>query len=816
MYPSDPNSSIRLSLKDLAKSNQAAISGVQTKLESLEDHIDAAVGNSLRSATDSQRIIDLIQTITSDFERANTIHEVLSSLSFRAMYFRYEAVEEAHSKTLHCILEEEQPDNIPEVHYLEWLRHSDGIYWISGKAGSRKSTLMKYLSDHERTEQVLREWAGGDSIVIASHFFWSMGDDMQNSQQGLLQTLLFEIFRRCPDLIFKLVPSLRNTTQDSRKYWQPSTQWTRPELMRVLTNIKNQKLWSAKGAVRFCFFIDGLDEYRGDHREICNVLKDLTSGSHIKLCVSSRPWRIFEDALGKDKRAMLALHDLTREDIRLFVEDKFGMDCRYTALEQQEHEHADLVTELTETAQGVFLWVSLIVKELLNGLQNEDTMNDLQRRLKTIPPSLDDYFRRMFEGLDPFYQKKASQIFLLLLHCHKRTAFLRLFVLMVLDYEDPEFCIKAPISPMSESDLEAFASKLRARLYGRCRDLVEIEQESSWDVDPALESTQVRFIHRTVADFLAEDAMRWKLQSNSRLGFEPLNALCKGYLLLLKRLSESQNQSEMTVDSCCFRFVREMLGFALDIEREHERTESAILVELDRTVSTWYNRNGFQCYDYRWTEHYWFTMNPDRLEIDYLYSLTEKYCGLDFMAVLTRVGLTIFVRQQIEANPRLLEGRACRPFLYVVMRFTEDIELLSRLLRQGANPNEETVCKDVEKRPLSVWQVYLVSLLQSLDLETGQASPDLRSSWLAKARLLIDAGAKPRSILFEADLNPGLHSDLDGRKLTTEEVLTTVFGYTEANHLVTLFGNYENNLREPQYKSRLPWWRQFPWLKTKP
>ncbi len=36
-----------------------------------------------------------------------------------------------------------------------WLRSDSGIYWVSGKAGSGKSTLMKFLYSHSTTRQLL-------------------------------------------------------------------------------------------------------------------------------------------------------------------------------------------------------------------------------------------------------------------------------------------------------------------------------------------------------------------------------------------------------------------------------------------------------------------------------------------------------------------------------------------------------------------------------------------------------------------------------------------------------------------------------------
>jgi hypothetical protein len=49
-------------------------------------------------------------------------------------------------------------------------------------------------------------------------------------------------------------------------------------------------------STKFCFFIDGLDEYSGDEEETLRLMLDISSSSNIKICVSSRPWNTFLDA----------------------------------------------------------------------------------------------------------------------------------------------------------------------------------------------------------------------------------------------------------------------------------------------------------------------------------------------------------------------------------------------------------------------------------------------------------------------------------------------------------------------------------------
>lgn len=103
------------------------------------------------------------------------------------------------------------------------LEEGDGVFWTSGKAaGSGKSATKKFLSDNRRTRDALQPWVGFNKFVIAAHFFWNNGSDMQKSQQGLLQTLLRKVLKKLPDMIAKVLP-LRWTSSTSagRKFsWQ--------------------------------------------------------------------------------------------------------------------------------------------------------------------------------------------------------------------------------------------------------------------------------------------------------------------------------------------------------------------------------------------------------------------------------------------------------------------------------------------------------------------------------------------------------------------------------------------------------------------
>ena len=102
--------------------------------------------------------------------------------------------------------DEQKSKNHVRQSFLEWLRSGNGIYHISGKAGSGKSTLMKFLCQNPRLTNELEQWAGNRKLVYASFFFWASGDRLQRSLEGLYRSLLFEVLSQCPGLIKSVFP----------------------------------------------------------------------------------------------------------------------------------------------------------------------------------------------------------------------------------------------------------------------------------------------------------------------------------------------------------------------------------------------------------------------------------------------------------------------------------------------------------------------------------------------------------------------------------------------------------------------------------
>lgn len=144
--------------------------------------------------------------------RAAVQAQLLKSLRFSSISERLEAIDEAHSQTFQWIFQ--SPENSSQYaegrrwdDFPEWLEQKNGLYWVNGKAGSGKSTLMKYAFNNPKTKTYLNTWAGTSKSCVVAFYFWNSGTDQQRSQSGLFRSLLYDTLRQAPELIPVILPA---------------------------------------------------------------------------------------------------------------------------------------------------------------------------------------------------------------------------------------------------------------------------------------------------------------------------------------------------------------------------------------------------------------------------------------------------------------------------------------------------------------------------------------------------------------------------------------------------------------------------------
>ncbi|OTA98996.1 hypothetical protein M426DRAFT_41528, partial [Hypoxylon sp. CI-4A] len=395
-----------------------------------------------------------------------------------------------------------------------WLNYGHGIFWVSGRAGSGKSTLMKFIADDRRTRKSLEKWAEPNKLAIAAHYFWSAGTDMQKSQQGLLQTLLYDMFRACPEQISRVCPLRWSNLSllDSAT----TNEWSTHELMEAI-----QELGQHPSSPRHCIFIDGLDEFDGDHSEMCQALKRLSVSPNFKFCVSSRPWNDFEDAFGSNHSQKLRIHDLTHNNILVYTQDRLlehpRWDERYFQGEQME----SLVDGITNRAHSVFLWVFLVTRSLKKGLTDGSSMKYLEAKLRSFPDDLGPFFKHMLQLIDPLYHRYMARTLRVATNAHEALNVL-IYRGLENEEEDENYVLNQTAGSFESDGSNFMFDQWCCRMNARCGGLLEVKQD------------RVEFLDRTVRDFLLTKDMDDFLLQRSGPDFMLNLSTLKGFVFMLK------------------------------------------------------------------------------------------------------------------------------------------------------------------------------------------------------------------------------------------------------------------------------------------
>ncbi len=505
-------------------------------------------------------------------------HIIVESLYYESLSVRHQSIPDAHKDTFEWLLDKYPKKRSRGVQYpksslLDWLRTGDGLYWVSGKPGSGKSTLMKFIADHPVTQSALDEWAGQGKCMVASYYFWSAGTRLQKTIEGLLRSLLFDIFVRHPHAIPMAVPdrwaqlSGKHPDREGPVQGRIARPWTIPEMSKAL-----ERLSSHEGATQqFCLFIDGLDEYHGDHLHVVRILKQLSERRNFKLCVSSRPWNVFEDELGLDAAKKLYVHELTRHDIRRYITSTLQENSHWKSGANVDPRYKNLVEDITERAQGVFLWVVLVVRSVLEGLSNGDSIKLLEQRMRELPRDLEPFFRHILTSISPIYHQQMVLYFQVLLDAPHA---LTLMHYSFLDqcFEANGDALRTSIEPLDNYNIFDRHSTMRRRLNARCKGLIEAHLNPPED-RPYL-AHEVTFLHRTVRDFLLTDEMS-QFMTDILGGYPANTTMLMAYTSFIKALPASGPTEAL---------VRDALVYAARAEGESLETVVACVDELHRTM----------------------------------------------------------------------------------------------------------------------------------------------------------------------------------------------------------------------------------------
>lgn len=262
--------------------------------------------------------------------------------------------------------------------FVDWFAHKNqdqscGLLWLRGKPGSGKSTLLKEASFRAREKS-------DSECHVASFFFNAKGDGLEHSPTGMLRSIVHQLCSQNPSLLKALVDFVQCNRALSGGDVTP---WEKAEL----------KSFFKKAIVghdkRVIIFIDAIDECDSvSTRDVVDFWRDVTKTAHsarvqLSVCLSSRHY----PAISVNNCPEIIMESQNHSDIVEFV--KRRLDLGMTG---KDADHQAIQKKILEKSGGVFLWVSLVVKDILRKYDEGKGLRLLLKHLDSVPRELEDLF----------------------------------------------------------------------------------------------------------------------------------------------------------------------------------------------------------------------------------------------------------------------------------------------------------------------------------------------------------------------------------------------------------------------------------------
>lgn len=769
-------------------------------LLSIEESKRKIVGAILDSNQDTQTaiskaadlIISRLDTTAWQTTPVHDIHQIvlrhlysrLRNTSYRQnISHRQRTITVPHGTTFDWIFEDVGTVSRSESKILQWLSTGNGIFWITGKAGSGKSVLLKFIANDGRTNQALRSWAGDNKLVVAQFYFWRGGTDSQRSESNidsLFRSIFVTTLSEHPQLLSVLFPRQDRLGVEWADF--PSLD----ELTQAFHNLATQTL------VKVVLFVDGLDEYEGSSTEMTELVElfnTTTSTSNIKIIASSRPVQLYEVAF--EGYPTIRLHEFTDNDIAEYVDGQLTQNPLMLQLALDEGcGTQELIKEIVSSASGVFLWVVIVVGSLLEGLQSDDSISQLQGRLREFPRQLDDLFGHMLTKVPDRYREQSSHLFQII----RRYDF-DMFPLSTLVIAHAEShngvtkgnfpggiplngapsatangtgaahesaaneagvgAVNAPLDSPGEVQRrlwEKTSAPIARRLRIRCAGLIEIRhRKSKYPLLPWEDPTEVHYLHRLVKEYLERPSVWEKITKPTQgTNFDADIAMLKAAVGILEIWTPGGLYSRST------GLMNKLFVWILDISRNISQSSMyALMQHMDNIDQAMH----FHSHAYR-LKYRHFHLQPDSyfgnthwssvlhggfnhqeklgIRWEKTQELSHHYTSfLDFAA---QTGQYTYVQAKL-GQDRCSTTNGTMPLLYFAVcrkdnHISEDFGMLDQrlvklLLQKGADPNEE--CE-----PISPWRHLLYRMHTEEDTSAMKAGLQIMA-------LFADHGANPHA-----------------------------------------------------------------------
>ncbi|KAK5098763.1 hypothetical protein LTS08_006141 [Lithohypha guttulata] len=296
------------------------------------------------------------------------IEILVRSLSFPRMSARLQNVADASPTTCEWLFRTKQ--------YTDWLDDRrlsvhHGFFWIKGKPGTGKSTIMKKTVDWIEMERA-------DQLRISYFFNARSAHPLEKSTLGLYRSVIHQLLTVYTNLHQPFVSMFQSKIDEDLKVHDA---WTEIELQNFLTR-------NVAALPALMLFIDALDE--GNDLEVAAMvtyLEELISRATaanvpLRICLSSRhyPHIVVRHGL----TIVLEAEPGHAQDVQLYIDN---------ILPKVDNQILkDLRTKILDRSQGIFLWVVLVLPMLMHVHRQGKSIKAMHNALDQVPNGINELF----------------------------------------------------------------------------------------------------------------------------------------------------------------------------------------------------------------------------------------------------------------------------------------------------------------------------------------------------------------------------------------------------------------------------------------
>jgi hypothetical protein len=616
--------------------------------------------------------------------------------------------------------------------------------------------------------------------ALFSYFFSEMSElstQQEKSIEGLLHALLnflLEYDHRLLSSVMDIYTQKVLPREDNLELMTPT--WSLDNLKEALMEIPQQK--TVQG--RVCLFVDGFDECQGQRSQHLRFLLSWMesmreSGFHVKICLATRDLEELKEQL--DTYPCLELNLWTQNDIHEYVHAKLNGASISLNTSKQSEISSNLVNNVVKMAQGVFIWVKLVVAELVSDLEADKDEVELQLRLDTLPPQLDLLYWHIISEIPIRDLPSAYMYFRILLRAPGQACTLTLLQFL-LAAQDPEFALTCDVAYQDGEECEKrILEKLalmKQRLSTRCRNLVQVRMRKDASIrwEP-VRRENVTFIHVTFKEFLMKPKNDKDIRERIDLTHIPIVAsvdplLMASYILLLKtqrfclphwakgRGLQKQNilQANRHIENPAHQLpsIQSRRSFSGNDDQvdETEYTEEISQRAPDNYITIFFNyAENVELAMGEPQSEYIDELDKVLLQADehwaskfYRHRTLHLIPEIDILCLAICCKLKLYVRQKL--TPQRARKKRNPPLLFYAMNppgWTHtpvDVEMLRLLIDAGVRINEGYIENDNQQ---TIWGHTLHHYLC-----IGTHHP--ADNWEEALKLMLDNGANPNQEVF--------------------------------------------------------------------